>query len=185
MEIVLLRHGMPTVGLKGLFNAKELKKLVLDYEQSGIQDRAPQKLFELFDAHYVVCSHLNRSLQSAEEIGFKHVSHSDSVFSETNIPHFDNSVFKLPIGIWLLTLRIAWLFGFSKNGESFLQAKNRAEQAANKLIILAQEHEQVILVGHGLMNRLIAKELQLNAWAGPKSPGKKYWEFGRYKKLYE
>lgn len=47
-------------------------------------------------------------------------------------------------------------------------------------MVLAQENEKVILVGHGLMNRLIAGNLRRNNWQGPTSPGKKYWEFGIY-----
>jgi len=38
----------------------------------------------------------------------------------------------------------------------------------------------VILVGHGLMNRLIAKQLRYKHWQGPASPGKKYWKYGVY-----
>jgi hypothetical protein len=30
------------------------------------------------------------------------------------------------------------------------------------------------------MNRLIAKELRLLGWVGPKVPSRKYWEYGVY-----
>ncbi len=53
-----------------------------------------------------------------------------------------------------------WLFSFSKNGEFFKQAKNRARLAAEKLIALAQTHHDVLLVGHGFINHFIAKELK-------------------------
>ena len=68
----------------------------------------------------------------------------------------------------------------NKNGQSIKQAKNRAKYASKKLIELAEEHEKVILIGHGLMNRLIAKQLNYKNWKGPVSPGKRYWEFGIY-----
>ena len=96
------------------------------------------------------------------------------------MPHFDRSFLTLPAMGWFVLLRIMWLFGFRKNGESFTQAKFRAKQAANKLIALAEKNDKVILVGHGLMNRLIAKQLRLKGWQGPVSPGKKYWEYGVY-----
>jgi len=182
MEIVLLRHGKPDVDLAGNFNAAELKQLVVDYLESGIKDFAPAELKSQFHSHYVVCSNLERSKQSARNIGFDKISYSDVLFSETNIPHFDHSPFKLPVSIWIVVLRLFWLFGFSKNGESFTQAKFRARQAASKLIEIAEEHNNVILVGHGLMNRLIAHYLRQLGWRGSPSPGKKYWSYGKYTK---
>ena len=180
MEIVLLRHGKPELELKGILNASEIKQLVVSYAQSGIQDSPPETLTKCFNDYYVVCSDLERSIHSAKKLGFKQIHLSDDLFKETDIPHFDQSFIKMPIMGWLMLLRIMWLFGFKKNGESFSQAKSRAKHAANKLIALAYTNEQVILVGHGLMNRLIAKQLILNNWQGPTSPGKKYWEFGLY-----
>ena len=180
MEIILLRHGKPSVEINGHVSACEFKQLVKEYTQSGIQDHPPIDLKDQFNSHYVVCSHLERSLQSAKHLGMPEVHLTDELFAETDIPHFDQFIFKLPILAWLISLRIMWLLGFSKNGESFKEAKNRAKLASNKLIALAQKNEKVILVGHGLMNRLIAKQLRLNNWQGPKSPGKNYWEYGLY-----
>ena len=180
MEIILIRHGSPELELKGRLNAKEIKQLVVTYNQSGIQDSPPELLIKRFNEHYVVCSDLERSIQSAKRFEFKQIHLSDALFKESGIPHFDQSFFKLPAMSWFTLLRIMWLFGFKKNGESFTQTKFRAKQAANKLIALAEKNEKVILVGHGLMNRLIAKQLRLKHWQGPASPGRKYWEYGVY-----
>lgn len=181
MEIILLRHGKPEVELNGYIKASEFKELVVSYTQSGIQDHPPKNIKQNFKSHYVVCSNLERSIQSAHRLDLKQIDFTSDVFSESDIPHFNNSYIKLPVIAWLILLRVMWLTGFKKNGESFKQAKIRAKDAANKLIELAQENEKVILVGHGLFNRLIAQQLCLNNWAGPKSPGKKYWEFGLYR----
>ncbi len=180
MEIILLRHGKPEVELSGWKSAEEFKQLASAYAQSGIQGHPPSSIFEKFKSHYVVCSNLNRSVKSANIIGYKEIHLEDKIFSESEIPHHDRSIIKIPMTIWLVYLRLRWLFGFSKNGESFLEANKRAELAANKLINLAEENEKVILVGHGLMNRLIARQLRLQNWNGPTSPGKRYWEYGNY-----
>ena len=180
MEIILLRHGKPEVELKGHLNASEIKLLAVEYAQAGVQDSPPIELKESFNACYVVCSDLARSKQSAKRLGINEIHLSDNLFTETVIPHFDQGVIKMPVTMWLTVLRIMWLFGFKKNGESFVKAKQRAKLATSKLITLAQENEKVILVGHGLMNHLIAKQLRFNNWQGPTSPGKKHWEFGRY-----
>lgn len=180
MEIILLRHGKPKIDLKGNLNAAEFRQLAVEYAQSGIQDTPPEKLNKRFKSHYVVCSDLERSQQSAKSLGFKQVHLTDGLFTETNIPHFDKNFYKLPVTVWLILLRVMWLFGFEKNGESFAQAKKRSKQAAEKLIMLAQENEKVIVVGHGLINRLIANQLQKNGWQASGKTGKKYWEFGKY-----
>ena len=86
----------------------------------------------------------------------------------------------MPVTVWLVLYRLIWLFGYSQNGESYAAANNRADAAASKLMTLAEEHDKVVLIGHGLMNRIIAKRLCINNWTGPTSPGKKYWEFGIY-----
>lgn len=182
MNIILLRHGKPDVSLKGLLNAVEIKQLVAAYQLSTIQDAPPKYLYEQFNNYYVVCSDLPRSLKSANKIGFSQADYKDGLFSEADLPHFDQSKLRLPVTVWVIVLRVMWIFGFKKNGESFKQAKSRAQRAAIKLIALAEEHENIILVGHGLMNRLIAKQLSRLNWRGPVSPGKKYWQFGRYKK---
>lgn len=180
MEIILLRHGNPEVELKGYINASELKKLTITYAESGIKDFPPETLKDQFTSHYVVCSNLERSIHSAKKLNFKQIHLSDALFKESDIPYFNQSIIKLPVMTWLVILRILWLFGFNKNGESIKQAKNRAKYASKKLIELAEEHEKVILIGHGLMNRLIAKQLNYKNWKGPVSPGKRYWEFGIY-----
>lgn len=180
MEIILLRHGKPDTELNGVVGGKEFKQLATAYAKSGIKDFPPESIKQDFLSHHVVCSNLDRSIQSAKRLGLKQINLSHRLFRESDIPHFDYSFIKLPVTVWLVILRIMWLFGFSKNGESFSAAKRRAKKAAKELIELAEQNEKVILVGHGLMNRLIAKQLRCNKWLGPTSPGKKYWEYGTY-----
>ena len=182
MEIILLRHGEPELEFKGYIYAQKFKILVKKYIQTGIKDSPPKKLKNVFSSYYVVCSELKRSQQSAEKLEFIKINFSSNLFDETGIPHYDNSFIKLPVGFWLIYYRLIWLLGFNKNGESFSLAKKRATKAAEKLIILAHENDKIIVVGHGLMNRLIAKELRRKDWKGPSSPSKKYWQYGQYNK---
>ena len=71
MEIILLRHGKPELDLKGRLNASEIKQLIVAYNQSGVQDHPSETLIKRFNKHHVVCSNLNRSIQSAKRLGFK------------------------------------------------------------------------------------------------------------------
>jgi broad specificity phosphatase PhoE len=56
----------------------------------------------------------------------------------------------------------------------------RATSAARRLVELSRNSAPVLFVGHGLINRLIAQELLLSGWKGPKSPGHHYWDFALY-----
>ena len=180
MEIVLLRHGKPKVELSGYLSAMELKKLVVDYALSSITDVPIEKLKIRFSNHYIICSDLPRSIESAKKLSLKNIHISDALYRETDIPHYDRFFLKLPATLWLILLRIMWRFGFSQNGESFLKAKNRSKQAAEDLITQAKKNKKIIVVGHGLMNRLIGKELEKKGWCTSERVGKRYWEYRSY-----
>ena len=180
MEIVLLRHGKPRIDLNGYLSVKELKQRVNDYNKSGIQSSPDKEFKNKFSDHFVICSDLVRSTESAKELGLNNIHLSDVLFKEADLPHFDNNFLKLPVAGWLVLLRVLWLFGFKKNGESFLRAKERSKCAAEKLIALSQHNEKIIVVGHGLMNRLIGKQLQKKGWIEVERIGKRFWEFRRY-----
>lgn len=180
MEIALLRHGKPNVELNGYLSTKDLKKLINAYAKSSIQDVPTEKLKTSFNEHYVVCSDLSRSVDSAKKLNLKNFHVSNSLYRETALPHFDNLYLKLPVTLWLVFLRIIWIFGFSKNGESYKQAKKRSKLAADELIKLARKNKKVIVVGHGLINHLIGKELQKRKWQVVERVGKRYWAFSSY-----
>ena len=82
---------------------------------------------------------------------------------------------------WGIFLRVASIFGFSRNGESLLMAMRRAKEASLELISLAKEKQSVLLVGHGFINYFIAKELLKQQWVGPSKPGGSYWDYGTYR----
>lgn len=100
--------------------------------QSGIQDIPPEQLKKCFNYHYVVCSNLLHSTEPAEKLNLKNTHVPDALFRETDVPLFNKSIFSLPVVVWLIVLRTMWLFGFSKNGEPFSQAKIRSKHAAEK-----------------------------------------------------
>lgn len=181
MQITLLRHGKPAVQLSGVTRGKDLAAIAKAYDASGIVDRLPpETLVELRHANYVACSDLPRSVESAHALGFAHLPVADSLFRESALPHFGGGPVALPITVWVTVCRLLWLAGFSQNGEAYAVAKCRARQAANRLAGLAEAHGNVLLVGHGLMNYLIAQQLRANGWHGPAKQGKRFWEYRVY-----
>jgi len=153
------------------------------YDLSGIVGSPPNESVTAIQGHrVVVCSHLVRSVESAKALGCSEVHVKDPLFCETAIPHFDIGSVPLPISVWIVVLRLLWLFGFSGNGESLIDARRRARQAAERLVELAEEYKNVLLVGHGLINHFIAKELQKIGWLGPSKPGNGFWGYGIYER---
>ncbi len=181
IRITLLRHGKPAFELKGNIRGGDLGGIARSYDLSGIVDTPPSETVTVVQgASFVVCSHLKRSLESAKALGFSEVRVTDKLFGETAIPHFTGGAIPLPVSVWVVVLRLMWLLGFSRNGESLSNARRRANQAAARLVELAEEHQDVLLVGHGLMNHFIAKELRKCGWQGPSRLARGYWGFGSY-----
>ncbi len=183
MRITLLRHGKPAYELKGNVRARDLGEIARLYDSSGIVGSPPsQTIAAVKRDSLVVCSHLERSVESAKALGFTEIHLSDALFCEAAIPYFGGGSITLPIRIWVVILRIMWLFGFSRNGESFASTKKRATEAASRLAVLSTEHQDVLLVGHGFINHFIAKALLKNGWSGPSTPSKQFWGFGIYER---
>src|SRR5438093_9970936 len=72
--------------------------------------------------------------------------------------------------------------GWSAGVESFKAARERAAKAASILTGHAEESGAVVLVGHGLMNILIARRLRASGWRGPRLPSPQHWTFGVYER---
>jgi broad specificity phosphatase PhoE len=183
MQITLLRHGKPAFELKGSVRGRELSKIAKSYDLSGIVGTPPRDtVLAIQRCRFVVCSHLKRSIESANALGCHEVHVKDPLFCETTIPHFRTGSIPLPISVWIVVLRLMWLFGFSRNGESIADTRRRARQAAARLVELAEAHQNVLLVGHGFINLFIAKELRKSGWLGPSKPDRGYWGYGSYER---
>jgi len=77
-----------------------------------------------------------------------------------------------------------WLYGISRNVESLGIAKQRAVQATDILVSSAKvSNGPVLLMGHAVMNRLIAKELISSGWKECRRQGGGYWNAGIYSLL--
>ncbi|MCB1753957.1 MAG: histidine phosphatase family protein [Gammaproteobacteria bacterium] len=185
MKITLLRHGQPDFKLAGYAKAADLASMASAYDRAGIADSPPPEVIQAVSDHQrICCSDLRRATESAQALGFS-VSQvqTSRLFRETAIPHFDRGAVYLPVSVWLVLLRAFWFAGFSKNGESFQAMKLRASAASDRLMVLASEYQNVLLVGHGFLNRYIAVNLLQAGWSGPRAINQKYWSYASYEYL--
>lgn len=188
MRIVLLRHGEPITNFSDMyrrkFSANELKPLITAFNESGlnIKKMPPSGALSVAKScKATVCSDLPRSIESAKALGVQNIDLIDSVFREAEMPHPEWRYPRLALLTWFIIMRTLWFLGYHNNtGEPISSAKNRADTAFLKLKQMADEHGSVILIGHGILNHLLAKRLRSNGWRGPKNPGNRYWGYGIY-----
>lgn len=188
MKIILVRHGRPEVDLQAMLKNKstsaDLKGLLHSYNLAGLDkdDKATSEVVDLAaSCNLLVHSDMPRAVESATALGLSDKQHySDPIFREPGLPFANWRRPKLMLFVWFLFFRLLWIFGYSNNAESITNAKLRAAAGTKKLIEYAQQHHAVMLVGHGFVNRFIAKELLSIGWKGPKNPGNNYWEYGIY-----
>lgn len=175
MKITLVRHGKPTAAVNPKLSATGFAKWVRDYKLSKIDVRSlpPNHLTNSLTSHYIVSSNLPRAIDSAYLCTNKTPDLILTKIKEMDIPRY-KCPFVLKAYTWLIMSRILWVLGFNGKVESFKTAKIRARNSANTLRSLAIKHENIVVFGHGMINKYIAKELTKQGWISV-STGKGYW----------
>ena len=181
MKIVLMRHGKPVLTHKGLVTPAEMEAWIEHYNHSNVKaSGVPQSSIHLANAvTHFVSSTAPRALSSLQALGYA-PSVTDAIFSEAQLPFSTWRFPRLSPALWAAFFRMLWFCGYSQNSESFQAAKTRANVAANKLVALA-EQGSVLLMGHGIMNRLIANELATLGWASSTKQNSHYWAGNVYR----
>jgi broad specificity phosphatase PhoE len=184
MEISLIRHGKSLCIENKRIPCSEFKHWIGEYDFNGVfeEDSYPMETLEkIKKANVVITSDLKRSLESAKLLNSNLKTVSLPLFRETELPiPLRKWTLTLQPNIWAIILRCLWLIGYSRECESFANAKLRAEKASELLIEYAQKHTSVVLVGHGFFNMLIAKELQKKGWKGKRKTNSKHWNCTSY-----
>ncbi len=129
----------------------------------------------------VYCSDLRRAIDSASHLTDPEIVCADPMFREAGLGALTAPGFiRLPIGAWTVLVRLAWFLRIVDGPESLEQARRRALIAAARLDADARKYRQVVVVGHGLFNGMVAAELRRLGWTGPRRPGHRYWESTTY-----
>ncbi|MBV6288372.1 histidine phosphatase family protein [Pseudomonas aegrilactucae] len=180
-EIILMRHGQPDLVMAGKLSALDMKRWIEQYDLSEIIDQpAPEVSVALAaTARVIVSSTAPRALTSVRALGLQPVL-VDAMFCEAQLPHGRWTLPRLSPFTWAFILRVLWLCGFSGKVESARTAKMRANAAAQRLQSLADEGP-VLLLGHGIMNRMIAKQLEAAGWVRQQGNGSRYWSATAYR----
>lgn len=177
-SITLIRHGPPTVSLKTRIRGNEFRTFLERYEAARIKRHAlpPAAVKQVMQrADLVFASHRPRALHTAELLEAPRPPIIDPDFREIDFLVDFPGCLRLPALTWATLAVLLWRLGCRLGGEPLPQARRRARKMANKLIDHAQTSGAVVLVAHGGINRLIAKELKKDGWQGPRRPQSRHW----------
>lgn len=168
IQIYLIRHAKPNLQKRFLSSAHEAQAYIENYNKVSIHEiDSNQVVLSLIKPHQIYCSNLPRSQETALAL-FKdsYLIVSDSIFREFELKIIQaNSIVKLPLDLWKGISRVSWLLGCNHEGiESRKEAMKRVVLSADNLEKLANQEETAILVGHGMINAAITKELKRRGW---------------------
>jgi len=183
MQIILVRHGRPDHGAARWSTPVGMKTWVERYNAAEVvAAERPDSLVALAGSvGIVVCSSLQRCIESRSHLECDCCERPDPLFAEAHLPYPDWGLPLLPSRFWRLVFRTAWFLGFASHTEHIRESIRRASAAAERLIELAEANESVLLMGHKIMNALIARLLRQRGWRGPALPLLSgYWQPSRY-----
>jgi broad specificity phosphatase PhoE len=181
-RIVLARHGPVSASLRTRIAGRQFAEFVNELQASGIVSTATpsSESSSLAQASAIlVTSDLLRSVQSAQLLAPNKPAISDSVFREAEVPATFRSSVVLRRSTWIVMARVLWLCRSWPGVESRFSARERAGDAARRLE-LANQRGSVFLIGHGYFNLLIARELRVRGWDGPRHPATRNWGTSTY-----
>ncbi|HEY3219901.1 MAG TPA: histidine phosphatase family protein [Gemmatimonadales bacterium] len=185
MTIVLARHGRPAWDFRTPIPGHAFADWFRG-EANAPLDSSPRPSAELEQlirmAKCLVTSPLRRSRDSVDLLAPSTAPLIDPCFREAELPCAIRSRLRLRPELWAWLARSAWFCGWSTGVESFTAARARASQAAMVLASHAKACGAVVLMGHGLMNILIARQLRRAGWTGPRFPRARHWAFAVYER---
>ena len=181
MTLTLIRHAPVIADWNVRLSSSQLRGWITDYDTAPIDPTPPDAAVQelLGQADYIVASNLSRTHDSLAVLGIA-PDVTDPLFDEAPIPSSDGHLLRLKPNQWLVWYRVLWMLGLLRGDASFRAVRTRAERAADRLITLAEEHGDIVLMGHGGINHLIGRALRRRGWNVEKKGGVKNWGFWRY-----
>ncbi len=195
-SITLIRHGPPAVSLRQRVRGHQFRQFVERYDAAEIAQRSlpPRAVQQVVaQASVVFASHRPRATHTAKLLGAITPPTIHSQFREIEFPVDFPQQFKFSAFTWSVIALVLWRMGYSRQSESLAHTRARVRAATDLLERQIEEHLRkkrpsektsqaeisakisVVLVAHGGINRLIAKELRKRGWSGPRMPRSQHW----------
>lgn len=175
MEIVLIRHGQPTVEKNVKLNATQFASWLHDYNNSTINlaFKPPASLAEKIASHFVISSDLPRAINSAKICAGKKPDMIIKQLKEMPVPQW-SLPFSANAYAWIIINGLMWAFGLHGQVDSLRRCRQRGKIAAQTLSSMAEKKQNIAVFGHVIMNYYIAFQLIRQGWRA-NFTGKKFW----------
>jgi broad specificity phosphatase PhoE len=189
-EIVLVRHGPSAHVERGWIDADGVRRWMIAYDAAEIALRAPPPpaLTELArTAGLVVASDLPRAVASAALLAASREVRTSALLREApletpQIPLPRLGGIRLPLRGWGFVFGARWLSaslrGAPPPGVDAV-ALARADEAADWLAALAEEHGRVLAVTHATFRLLVTGSLTRRGWNRPERRPFRTWSAWR------
>lgn len=177
-SITLIRHGPPAVSLRQQVRGHQFRQFVERYDAAKVAQRALPPLAVrqvVAQADFVFSSNRPRAMHTAELLGVVVAPVINPEFREIEFPVDFPRHLRFSALIWSAIALVLWRIGYTSRSESLARSRARAKLAADLLENQSQGAASVVLVAHGGINRLIAKELRKRGWRGPRMPRSRHW----------
>ena len=179
MIIRLIRHGKPDFNPRSISNAGQFQAVVNAYNASPVTElpgHASNCIRGASSGVAIVCSELQRAVDSAALLGFDTIETS-ALLNEADLPYPNKDIASFSWQAALTIYRIGWFFGCHQNADGIQVDRTRASIASTWLSEQAVTHGEVLAFGHGVMHRLIARSLVKSGWRVDYSSGNGYWSY--------
>jgi broad specificity phosphatase PhoE len=183
--IFLIRHGPIALELDRLVEARQFVELLEAVDATGIRpDRPPPpELLRLVrSSDCFVSSDLLRSRESAALLAQGRPVQEDPLYREIPLRLRLPWKLRLPLTTLVWILLLLRRVGFSGEGESVQETRERAAAAARALAAVAAQGSTVVLVAHAMINRQIAGALRRAGWKGSRRPDSRHWGATLYRR---
>jgi broad specificity phosphatase PhoE len=187
--ITLVRHGEPALSRKIKLSAQGYGRWWGLYEEGGLlaQQSPPPQTIELADHATMLMASIRRRSQDSMRIlapGRAFAVHEDLIEAPLPPPPFPAWLRLSPKKWGFLARFWWWFFDHHQGQESRAQAHRRSDAAADRLIALARQGQNVTVVAHGFFNVMIEKSLTARGWMRTwRQGGYRYWSTRHFQKL--
>lgn len=178
MVVTLMRHGPSAYRGAGWLSPSAIIAWATSYAAAGLRHGAtpPTAARRVADAVAIILtSDRSRAIESARSIAPGRDLETSPLWREAPLPDLTLVGLRWPTMLSLGISRLVWYWGIAAGAESVTAACARAAVAATELEARCRTYGHVLLVGHGIFNRLVATVLRMRGWRGPRRLDAGYW----------
>jgi len=165
MKVGLLRHfevECQLPGLGRLMTPDQFQQWLNEYEMSDIKDGKVESSVITWEKCY--SSDLPRALKTARQIYSGQIIETQALRELVLCPPTHRNI-KLPVILWLILGRMAWMLSHKSQIESKLMFEKRVSYILEEIIL--SDDKDVLIVSHGFLMMFLRKELLKRGFKGP------------------